>query len=242
VVLRAKKLKAVTQRVVVPLTQPAEVNVVMEVDRPFEEEPVDTRCRIWAMSTPAPVNVDDEFVESIPLWPGGRLVIHEEGQPDILLGASRDQLTGEVRGAKVKVTVKRAEIVGHMAGEPVWIWMHGREAEGNIGGHQVGFWLHQTPTGHLLRGKAVGHTLRLEESHGVLSWLPACERPLLRLPRGPLAETVYQGTCASGRRIRLTLPDALDEMAPLPRLILLALLLTERDETTAAARLFPVKP
>jgi len=128
-----------------------------------------------------------------------------------------------------------------MAGEPVWIWMHGQEAEGHIGGHAVGFWLHETPTGHLLRGQGVGHTIRLEESHGLFSWLPACEHPLVRLPRGALAETVYQGACASGRRMRLTLPDELGRMAPFPRLILLALLLTDREEPTASVRLFPAK-
>ena len=83
--------------------------------------------------------------------------------------------------------------------------------------------------------------MRIEESHGELSWLPSCERPLVRLPRGPAAEAVYQGTCASGRRVRLTVPDDFAALPPLPRLILLALLLTERDEAQAgqARELFP---
>jgi hypothetical protein len=182
---------------------------------------------------------DEPFVESLPA--SGRLVINEEGERDVLMSASAEWLGGEVRGAAVGVSVGASEITGHMAGEPVWIWMHGQEAEGHIGGHPVGFWLHQTPTGHLLRGRGVGHTIRLEQSHGVLSWLPSCEGPLVRLPRGRLAETVYQGACASGRRMRLTLPDELARMAVFPRLILLALLLTEREEATAAIRLFPAK-
>jgi hypothetical protein len=179
------------------------------------------------------------------------LIISEEGQRDVrihVLGVhdankneTRMHLLGWVRGQQFGVKVAPVELEGSLAGEPVWIWMHGEEAEGHIGGHEVGFSLHTTPGGFLLRGQAVGHTVRLEESHGFLSWMPACERPLLRLPRGPTAEVVYQGACASGRRMRLVLPDTLGRVPPLPRLILLALLLTEREGETGAVRLFPAK-
>jgi hypothetical protein len=105
----------------------------------------------------------------------------------------------------------------------------------------VAFSLHGTPTGYLLRGQAVGHTVRLEESHGLLSWLPSCEQPLVRLPRAGDAASVYQGTCASGRRMRVTVPDQFHELPPLPRMIVLSLLLTEREGHSTAPRLFPEK-
>jgi secreted protein with Ig-like and vWFA domain len=171
----------------------------------------------------------------------GALTIEEEGRWDAIVKVANGRVDGKVRGAPVSVSVERSSIAGHMAGEPVRIWMRGREAEGEIGGHDVGFTLIETPTGHLLRGKAVGHTVRLEESYGVLTWLPSCERPLVRLPRGTAAEQTYQGTCESGHRMRVTLPDQFGALEPLPRLVLLSLLLTDREEPTGAPRLFPAK-
>jgi hypothetical protein len=173
----------------------------------------------------------------------GQLVITQDGRRKASLQVQGQRLRGDVRGTSVQVAIKPVEIEGHMAGEPVWIWMHGREAEGHIGGHRVGFTVTETPTGHLLRGTGVGHTIRLEEAHGRLSWLPSCERPLLRIPTGRERAIVYQGACASGGRMRVILPDAFDVWPPLPRLILLSLLLTEQDPVLRArARgLFPAK-
>ena len=165
--------------------------------------------------------------------PAGRLVVSQVGRPDISLAVDAQGLHGEVGGQPFEVAVKGVEIDGHLAGEPIWLHMHGREAEGHIGGHDVGFVLTETPAGHLLRGVSVGSTVRLEESFGRLSWLPSCEHALVRLPRGEAKNRVFQGACASGRRMRLVVPQALDDLAPLPRLILLALLLIEPDEPGA---------
>jgi len=163
----------------------------------------------------------------------GRLVISREearGRREVSLTVAGARVTGEVGGAPFDVTVRRKEMEGHLAGEPLWIWMHGREAEGHIGGHDVSYVLHETPSGHLLRGSSVGHTVRFEQSAGTLSWLPGCEQPLVRLPRLSPDETVYQGSCASGRRMRVRVPGSLEELPALPRFILLSLLLNERED------------
>jgi hypothetical protein len=238
----APKLRTIRQTGVrVSALQPAEVDLIMEVDGPVEEYR-DVGCRgLWISSTRARIDPVEEWVGPLPAWPTGRLVIHEEGQPDLLLRVSDQRLEGRVRGVEVSVVVRARELTGYLAGEPVSIRLRGDRATGYIGGHDVAFWLYGTPGGHLLRGDGVGHTIRFEQSQGGLSWLPACERPLARLPRQTLPESVYEGVCASGRRMRLILPDELDRMAPLPRLILLSSLLTGREEPNAVARLFPPK-
>jgi hypothetical protein len=169
------------------------------------------------------------------------LTIEEEGEDRLLLWVLGDRLEGFVRHARVDVKVGSVELGGHLAGDPVWIWLHGHQAEGQIGGHPVSFVLYETPAGYLLRGQAVGHTVRLELADGTLSWLPSCEAPLVRLLRGRAPETVYQGTCASGQQMTVTVPAAFDRWLPLHRLILLALLLSDRADGSAAPRLFPPK-
>jgi hypothetical protein len=173
----------------------------------------------------------------------GQLVIGSDGRDEATLTVGGRRLAGQVRGAPVAVAVNKTEIEGKMADEPVWIWMRRREAQGHIGGQDVAFALTETPSGHLLTGTAVGHTVRLEESDGLLSFQPGCEQALVRLvtPAGAPGTTTYQGRCQSGRRLRVTLPEQLQDLAPMPRLILLALLLTEQDELLAARgrSLFP---
>jgi hypothetical protein len=213
----------------VPAGGEVELNAVLQPERIPEERIVLDCPSPWGPPPPSRPLV------LLPLWPEGRVLIQEDGQRDQLLRASAHRLEGSVRGAPVDVEVQGPELSGRLAGEPVWIWLREREAWGHIGGHEVRFWLHRTPTGHLLRGEGVGHTLRFEESGGTLHWLPSCERPLERQAAGPGWETVYEGVCASGRRMRLTVTDELAKMPPFPRLILLALLLTEREE----GRLFP---
>jgi hypothetical protein len=172
-----------------------------------------------------------------------RLRIRHEGRPEVAIALDQDRLRGDVRGTPVDVAIERARLEGHIGGEPVLISMRRDEAEGTIGGHKVAFHLHVTPGGHLLRGTGVGHTVRLERSFGTLSWLPACDVPLLPLPRGRAPVTTYQGTCASGRRVQVILPDTWDTVPPLPRMILLGLLLTEKDEILSGrgAELFPAE-
>jgi Ca-activated chloride channel family protein len=173
----------------------------------------------------------------------GELVISRTGRPDLRLAVAGRRIDGRVAGLPFHVLVKTTELQGHLGGEPLWMAIRGREAEGHIGGHEVGFVLTETPRGFLLRGQAVGHTVRMEESHGELSWLPSCERPLLRLPRERPGETVYQGSCASGQRVRLVMPRSFELLPPLPRLVLLGLLLTEKPEILSIGRraLFPVE-
>ena len=239
----AKKLRPARQPGVrVSRIEAAEVDLILEVEQGVEEVRPDVGCRgLFLRTDKVFLQLIGEVAAPVAREPTGRLVINEEGQRDVLLDVAGDTLSGEMRRARIEVEVRPVEISGHIAGEPVWIFMHGREAEGHIGGHDVSFFLHETPTGYLLRGQAVGHTVRLELSHGELSWLPSCEQPLVLLPRELPREAVYQGACASGRRVRLTVPDALALWRPLPRLILLALLLTERDDGSAAPRLFPPK-
>lgn len=173
----------------------------------------------------------------------GEIRISRQGRREVTLRVAGRRLDGTVGGMPFHVVVKPAEVQGHLGGEPLWMWLRGREADGHIGGRGVGFVLHETPRGHLLRGQSVGHTVRIEEAHGELSWLPSCNRPLLRLPRTALPETTYQGTCASGQRVRVTLPDAFTALPALPRLALLGLLLSEEEEVLSSRtpRLFPVE-
>jgi hypothetical protein len=215
------------------------VEVLMELEPTGEEVVLPVGC-IPTIPHASTVPIVEPGPYERAWMSGVRLVIREEGQRELMLGFLHGKLTGRVRGEIVDVQVKPAEITGHLAGQPVRIGLHGQDAQGEIGGHEVAFTLAHVPGGHLLRGQTIGHTVRLEQAYGVLSWLPGCDLPLVRLPRTRAPETIFQGSCASGRRMMITVPDAFAAVPPLPRLILLALLLSEREELSDP-RLFPEK-
>ncbi len=170
-----------------------------------------------------------------------RIVIERNGRIDGTLTLDGTHLEGTVRGVPVRLDVKPVEIVGRIGEEPVWIMMHGHEAEGHVGGHQVGFFHSETGTGHMLQGTSVGHAVRLETALGRLSLLPNCGRTLLPVSARERGVSIFQGTCDRDVVVRVTLPDALEQIEPLPRSILLALVLTDHEPgaTSREPRLFP---
>lgn len=171
-----------------------------------------------------------------------QIIINQAGRKELQLSVVGNRLAGTVHGIPVQLDVNEHTIEGRIDGEPVLVWIRGQEAAGRMGGHDVGYSHTETAGGHLLSGTAVGHTVRFETSYGILSWLPGCEAPLLSLPRGRQNETVYQGLCKSRRRMRVTIPDTFEALPPMARLIVLSLLLTERDEVFSrqSPSLFPL--
>jgi hypothetical protein len=208
--------------VAVALGESTEVNFILEKE--------DT--------TPDAIDGPRSHVDSSPPRLSGgtsrdRLQVRQEGRPDIDVEVSPHAFHGQAGGQPVDLSIAGAHLTGHLAGEPISLWMRGRQAHGTIAGSDVAFFLNDTPTGHLLRGVSLGTTVRFEESIGSISWLPSCQTALVRLPRRERDVVVYQGGCATGRRMRLELPTTVADLAPLPRLILLALLLVEREEPGA---------
>lgn len=160
-----------------------------------------------------------------------RLGVRWEGRREVSLAVTGNRVRGQVRGAVVDLEVKPALLEGHIAGERVLLWLRREEASGTIGGHDVSFVLTPTQRGHILRGNVPGHGVRLELASRMLSFLPGCERDLLPLPEVPgRPGTTYQGLCPNGRRLRVHLPPGWYALPELPRLIVLGILLTEKED------------
>jgi hypothetical protein len=154
-----------------------------------------------------------------------RLVLSREGKADIALDVTADGIRGHVRGTPVALRVSAASVSGKIGDEPVALWLlGGRRAEGTIFGQDVLFELTPTDQGHLLRGSVPGHGVRLDIGPAALHFMPGCDQPLAAAGAG-----VYQGRCASGRRVKVEIPPAMLQMPPLARMLLLGMILTERD-------------
>jgi hypothetical protein len=158
------------------------------------------------------------------------LVIERTGAPTIDLQLAGDRLHGRAGGAPFDIKLGARELSGQVGGDPLWLHVTGSDADGHIGGHDVGFVVSKTPEGHLLRGTSVGTTVRLEEGPGQLSWLPGCDRPLVRLPRTSLRHHIYQGGCADGARTRIAVPVEVAALPALQRMVVLSLLLNDRGD------------
>jgi hypothetical protein len=165
-----------------------------------------------------------------------RLSITREGRRDVALAVSDGRVWGDVRGTRVWLEIKPAEIAGKIDDERVWLWLRGESADGDMAGYPSGFVLRPTRRGHILRGSIPGQSVRLELGPGVLSWSPGCERDLPAVGPG-----VYEGVCASGKKARVVLPEAMQRLPPLPRAFVLGVLLTEKDPVfdDERPRLFP---
>jgi hypothetical protein len=163
--------------------------------------------------------------EAPPPAPPPRLLIQRQGRPEISVAVTADAVRGEVRGVAVDLHLTASQLTGKIDGELVNLWLlGGRRAEGTIAGQDFLFELTDTRRGHVVRGGVPGHSVRAELDPDALSFLPGCDRPLPAVAAG-----VYEGTCASGRTTRVSIPPALAAMPALPRLMLLGVLLTERD-------------
>ena len=77
--------------------------------------------------------------------------------------------------------------------------------------------------GWALRGSVPAHTTRVETTETTLAYYPGCEDPLATVAPGS-----YRGACG-GSKAQVVLPAAFQQIAPLPRLILLSLLLPEPE-------------
>ncbi|MDX2019509.1 MAG: hypothetical protein SF187_04660 [Deltaproteobacteria bacterium] len=142
------------------------------------------------------------------------------GQGDALA-----RITGSVNRTPLSIDIRKRLIVGKIGDEVVNIWLKGEEqAEGSIAGYPVFFQVSSTQNGFLLRGTLPGHTARLETRKGLLRWYPGCENALAATSPG-----VYQGTCTEGNNASVVLPPAFRKLPPLARLVMLAIVLTERD-------------
>ena len=147
-------------------------------------------------------------------------VVDMYGQGDALA-----RITGTVNRTPLSIDIRKGLVVGKIGDEVVNIWLKGAEqAEGSIAGYAVFFQVSSTQSGFLLRGTLPGHTARLETRKGILRWYPGCENALAATSPG-----VYQGTCTEGKNASVVLPPAFRKLPPLARLVMLAIVLTERD-------------
>jgi hypothetical protein len=151
-------------------------------------------------------------------------MIERAGRKDVSLTVTANRVVGHVRGTPVDLTIEPSQINGHIGIELINLWMIGDSAQGRIANRDVGFSARLTRRGHILRGTLPGHTVRLELGPNVLSWLPGCDRDLPAVAPG-----LYEGECDGEGWARVTVPPAFAKMPVLPRSIVLAMLLTERD-------------
>ena len=157
-------------------------------------------------------------------WPSRRGasldVLDMAGQGDAIA-----RVFGTVNRTPLSIEIRRGLLVGKIGDEVVNIWLKGEDqASGSIAGYEVDFTVLPTHSGYLLRGNLPGHTARLEMRKGILRWYPGCENALAAVSPG-----VYQGTCAEGKNASVVLPPAFRKLPPLARLVMLAIVLTERD-------------
>jgi hypothetical protein len=175
---------------------------------------------------------DDETLgDRLPAPPPPRLVIQRGRRREVSLVLAGGRVVGTVRGTPVALTIDGALITGRLGDRPVSLWLHPRHAQGQIGGLPARFELAETPAGVALRagttikGPLPATSTRVVTGPGGLAWSPGCNVALPARGAG-----TYQGRCGSGGQARVSLPPAWQELPLLPRLILLSLFLTERDQ------------
>ena len=157
-------------------------------------------------------------------WPSRRGasldVLDMAGQGDAIA-----RIFGTINRTPLSIEIRKGLLVGKIGDEVVNVWFKGEDqASGSIAGYEVDFIVLPTHSGYLLRGNLPGHTARLEMRKGILRWYPGCENALAAVSPG-----VYQGTCAEGKNASVVLPPAFRKLPPLARLVMLAIVLTERD-------------
>lgn len=151
-------------------------------------------------------------------------MIGREGRQEVSVTVDATRVQGKVRSTPVAIELKGGQILGKAGIENVSLWIRGYVASGTIAGRDVGYELSPTNDGHLLRGSLPSHTVRVELTSKSLSWYPGCDQPLALVGPG-----VYEGRCSWGGKARVAIPEPLQKMAPMAKLILLGILLTERD-------------
>jgi len=197
-----------------------------------EPTPVATPEPVAAAPTPVPAPV--------PVPAPAFLRVQWQGRREVALEIRKANDTtfikGTVNGVKVELQHKGALLHGHLGEDTLHLVLRGFEGGGTARGHETAFSLFETERGLLLRGTVPGHTVRVELEDKKLSWFPGCENEL-----GAREPGVYAGACVQGRAARVELPKALFELTPMARMVLLGLVLSERDPLfdSDTTRLFP---
>lgn len=152
------------------------------------------------------------------------------------------RLVGLINQDRIDLTIAPSKTLhGRLGEHPVNLVLIGDTASGDVRGYPCAFEVFPIEGGFLIGGKLPGHTVRVELTQKSLRWYPGCEKEL----KPAAAPGVFTGTCVENRQATVTLPPALIAMPRLPRLILLAILLTERDPVfdLQEPRLFaPLRP
>jgi hypothetical protein len=142
------------------------------------------------------------------------------------LRATATSIEGHLRGAAVSLRLEGANLTGKVGDQPVHLYLRNDEGGGSIAGEALGYALAPTDQGAIVRGWVPGHSVRVELSKAGLSFYPGCERALFPQSAGP---GIYKGECADGQMMQVTVPPAFEAMPLFPRLVVLGLLLTDRD-------------
>jgi hypothetical protein len=220
---------------VAPSTKPVHkpVSIISQKVKPQVPVPVLPTEAVPPVSVAAPASAPVPSHLQVQ-WQGRRRVDLE-----IQKGATSTQIKGKVNGVRVDLSITAALLYGHLDEESIHLVLRGLAAGGTARGHETGFSLVETERGLLLRGTVPGHTVRVELEDKKLSWFPGCENELhLREPG------VFAGSCVQDRLATVVIPKAFTELPPLVRMILLGLVLTERDPVfdSDTTRLFPPLP
>jgi hypothetical protein len=172
-----------------------------------------------------PTGEDPPAPVAPPAMPSGRLLIQHQGRRPVTILLHGPRISGDVRGLPVDLELRGQRILGKAADQPFALLLQGSEASGNIAGQDVAFELAPTRGGAVVRGGLPGHSARIEIDGDKLSWFPGCDEELTETTPG---SGVYRGRC-EGAPAQVVIPPAWQRLPRLPRFILLALFLTERE-------------
>ena len=145
--------------------------------------------------------------------------------------ADAQRVQGHLRGAEVSLRLEGSLLTGSIGGQPVSLFIQQRLGRGTIAGVDLAFELAPTDTGAIVRGWVPNHAVRVELKRDTLIIHPGCDEPLSRQK-----EAVYRGRCDNGQTLEVALPPAFESMPMFPRLLILGILLTERDPVLAPER------
>jgi hypothetical protein len=187
--------------------------------------------------TPASAGLDGTPSRTAPAAPTPLRIVHH-GRLRGELRASADRVEGRVRGVTVALRIEGALLSGKIGEQPVSLFLRQRGAHGTIAGEDLGFTLSETEAGGIVRGQVPSHTISLELGRQGLTIFPACAAPLPELAGSAGS---FRGRCADGRDLEVTLPPAFRAMPLFPRLLILGILLADRDPVLRERRpgLFP---
>jgi hypothetical protein len=153
------------------------------------------------------------------------VIISRNDRRDVVLEVTATSVRGEVRGARVELTLRGKQLTGRIGEDAVSVNIFARrEAHGQAGGRELGFIFTPTERGWIVDASLpdVGGRVRVEPE--LLSFRPGCDRELAAVANQP---GLYQGVCSDDTRVRIWLaPEFLEPMA---RLVVLGMLLPEPD-------------